>query len=113
LALYQKLYPAAQFPGGHAHLALSLSNLGFLLREGGELAGAEPFPRDALARYHALVATFAEAAAEAEALNYMTQIPRCREVFLSLTTQRADAAPAAVYDVLWQGRAVLARVLER
>jgi CHAT domain-containing protein len=113
LAMRRQLYPAARFPGGHTHLALSLSNLGYLLQSRGDLAGAEPFCRDALAMSQQLLATFAEAAAEAETLNYLTHIPAYRDAFLSVTAQRPDASAAAVYAVLWQGRAVLARALER
>jgi CHAT domain-containing protein/Flp pilus assembly protein TadD len=113
LAMKRKLYPKALFPRGHAGLAASLNNLGGLLQARGDLAGAEPFLREALLTYHHLVVTFADAAAEAETLDYLTQIPGTRDMFLSVTAQHNDASAAAVYTVLWQGRAVLARALER
>jgi CHAT domain-containing protein len=113
LAMRRQLYPAARFPGGHPDLAHSLSWLGYLLQAQGDLAGAEPFYRDALAMAQQLLATFAEAAAEAETLNYLTHIPGYRHDFLSVTAQRPDASALSVYAVLWQGRAVLARALER
>src|SRR5262249_27756378 len=81
---------------GHPDLALSLNNLGALLKERGDLAGAEPYYRDALAMSQHLVATFADAAAEAETLNYLTQLPNYRDVFLSATANRtASSATSA------------------
>jgi CHAT domain-containing protein/Flp pilus assembly protein TadD len=113
LAMYRQLYPATRFPAGHPYLARSLKNLGALLQARGDLAAAEPFYRDALAMRQQLSATFADAAAEAETLHYLTQMPPYRDRFLSGTAQRPDSGPAAAYATLWQGRAVLARALER
>jgi CHAT domain-containing protein/Tfp pilus assembly protein PilF len=45
----QRLYPSERFPRGHADLAQSLNNLGFLLHARGELAQAERYFRQALA----------------------------------------------------------------
>jgi CHAT domain-containing protein len=113
LATCRKLYPEAQFPGGHPDLALSLSDLSALLQARGDLAAAEPFVGDALAMSQQLVATFADAAAEAESLQYLTQMQGQRNAFLSVTANRPDSSSATVYAVLWQGRAILARALER
>jgi CHAT domain-containing protein/tetratricopeptide (TPR) repeat protein len=49
VALCRKLYPAEQFPAGHANLAGSLNALGFLLQACGEVTRAETLYRDALA----------------------------------------------------------------
>jgi CHAT domain-containing protein len=51
LRLYRQLYPRERFPDGHAHLANSLNNLGYLLVLRGELGRAEPLLRDAVAMY--------------------------------------------------------------
>src|SRR5262249_21944091 len=52
-------------------------------------------------------------AAEAETLNYLTQLPNFRDRLLSVTAQRSASSATAAYAVVWHGRAVLARALER
>ena len=114
LAMRRKLYPAARYPDGHPILAGSLNNLGTLLRDRGEYAQGEPFHRDALAMSQRLAATFADASAEAEALNYLaSQRSWFRENFLSVTANVKDSSPDTTYALLWQGKAALARALER
>jgi CHAT domain-containing protein/tetratricopeptide (TPR) repeat protein len=49
LPLYRRLYPPESYPQGHPALANGLNNLGTLLRAQGDLAGAEPLFREALA----------------------------------------------------------------
>src|SRR5262249_54036452 len=49
LALARRLYPKAEFPGGHADLATSLNNLATLYGTQGRLAAAEPLLKDSLA----------------------------------------------------------------
>jgi CHAT domain-containing protein len=43
------LYPKERFPDGHIDLAFSLTDLGLVLHDRGDLAGAEPLLREALA----------------------------------------------------------------
>ena len=45
----RRLYPEAQYPQGHRDLALSLNNLGELLQDQGEYAGARDYYEQALA----------------------------------------------------------------
>jgi CHAT domain-containing protein/Tfp pilus assembly protein PilF len=114
LDMYRTLYPRAKYPAGHPHLALSLNNLGFLLQARGDYAGAEPFLCNALGMSQGLAALFADASAEAESLNYLSsQLPQTRDLFLSVSANAPDSSPAGVYAVLWQGKAALARALER
>jgi tetratricopeptide (TPR) repeat protein len=84
LAMRRKLYSENPFPGGHPALTESLNNLGELLHARSDRARAELFYRDALAMYQRLVATFADAAAETETLNYLTQILGTRHGLLSV-----------------------------
>jgi CHAT domain-containing protein len=49
LQIRRRLYPADRYPDGHPDLAKSLSNLGFLYRNAGDLARAEAAAREALA----------------------------------------------------------------
>src|SRR6476620_3672591 len=48
LAVARRLYPKDEFPGGHANLAVNLSNLAMLLQAQGKLAEAEPLSKEAL-----------------------------------------------------------------
>jgi CHAT domain-containing protein len=109
-----KLYPPGKYADGHPSLALSLHNLGSLLEARGEYARAEPFFRDALGMNQRLAAAFADGSAEAEALNFLlARLPRCRDLYLSVSANLSWAPAADVYAVLWQGKAALARALER
>src|SRR5262245_60962965 len=48
LEVTRRLYPKAEFPDGHANLATSLNNLGFLYQSQGKYAAAEPLSQEAL-----------------------------------------------------------------
>jgi CHAT domain-containing protein/Tfp pilus assembly protein PilF len=54
LEMRRALYPKSDFPRGHQDLALSLNNLGYLLRAQGEYETALPYLEQALAMYQAL-----------------------------------------------------------
>jgi CHAT domain-containing protein len=114
LAMYRALYPRAKFPAGHPDLATSLHNLGALLEARGDHARAEPFCREALGMSQRLAALFADASAEAETLNFLlAQLPQARDRFLSVSANAPGSSAAEAYAVLWQGKAALARALER
>ncbi len=112
LAMFQRLYPEGRYKNGHPELAIGLFNLGVLLEARGEYEKAEPFLRDSLTMFQRLADAFARAAAEAETLNFLAQLPETREFFLSVTANLPDASPADAYAVLWQGKAALARAIE-
>src|SRR5437763_1411242 len=59
----------------------------------------------------ALLRRYADLAAEAEALNYATTQTLTRDDLLSAT--RHSANPAAVYEDLWDSRALLTRLQEQ
>jgi CHAT domain-containing protein/Flp pilus assembly protein TadD len=112
LAMRRRLYPADHFPAGHAELANSLGNLGGVLRASGDLAAAEPYYQEALAMQQRLADVVLAGAAEAEAFNYLASLPGTRSGYLSVTgglPARDDASYAAV----WNGKAMVARLLER
>jgi tetratricopeptide (TPR) repeat protein len=114
LAMRQKLFPTDKYPDGHPDLAGSLNALGFLLGARGEYARAERFCRDALAMSQRLAASFADASAEAEALNFLlAQLREARDLYLSVSANLPGASAAEAYAVLWQGKGALARALER
>jgi tetratricopeptide (TPR) repeat protein len=114
LAMHHKLYSPGKYPDGHPELATSLNDLGALLYERGEYAKAEPFLREALAIRQRLAASFADASAEAEALNFLLDhVPQTRHLYLSVSANLPGAPAADAYIVLWQGKGGLARVLER
>src|SRR5436189_6401377 len=58
-----------------------------------------------------LAGVLADAAAEAEALNYLASLPLARDAFLSAALYLPELAPAAVYAPVWRGKAAVARVL--
>ncbi len=111
LEMRRRLYPKERYPHGHQELALSLTNLGFLLQAREEYAKAEPLLREVLAFNQWRLRSLADLAAEATAFNYATALPLSRDVYLSVT-RRLDGAPD-VYPLVWQGKAALARVLEK
>ncbi len=111
LEMNRRLYPEEKYPDGHPNLAGSLNNRGTLLERQGRYADAEPYVRSALRMYQRLALRYADAAAEAEALNYVATLPLSRDGLLSVT-RRLPPDPAA-YDRLWDARAALTRLLER
>jgi CHAT domain-containing protein len=110
LAMCQKLYPPERFPAGHPELAESLHNLGFLLGARGEVAQAEPLLRQTLAMEQRVLDNLLTSSAEAQALNYLAQLPLTRDAYLSLTRELPETS-AASYATLWESRAALARWL--
>jgi CHAT domain-containing protein/tetratricopeptide (TPR) repeat protein len=112
LKMCRKLYPEDRFPAGHSHLALSLVNLGTLLLARGDAAAAELCCREALAMRQSQLDMLLTGAAEAEALNYLAQLPLAQDAYLTATRARRDAG-SDVYSWVWQGRGVLARWLGR
>jgi CHAT domain-containing protein/Tfp pilus assembly protein PilF len=111
LTMRRALYPPERFPAGHPTLAGSLHNLGLLDHCAGKHARAEPLLREALAMYGRLLRQHADLAAEAESRNFAGTQPLSRDALLSGSRHQESAA--AVYDVLWDGRAILTRLQER
>jgi CHAT domain-containing protein len=111
LEMNRALYPKAQYPDGHPDLALCLNTLGLLHHSAGAYGKDEPPIREALDMYRALLRRYANLAAEAEALNFAATQPLTRDALLSVTRARANAA--AVYDDLWDSRALLTRLQEQ
>ena len=104
-------YPKDKFPQGHPRLASSLHNLGAILHVRGAFAQAEPFYREAIGMYQGHFYRVADAASEAEALNFAATFPGTHNAFLSITSRLS--ASASAYDVLWQSRSAGSRITER
>jgi tetratricopeptide (TPR) repeat protein/CHAT domain-containing protein len=114
LAMLEALYPKERYPQGHPHLALLLKNMGAVFLAQGDYARGLPFYQRALEMDQGLASLFADAASEAEALNYLAHLPQTRDGFLSLRPDRLpDATADDLYAPLWRGKAVLFRLAER
>jgi CHAT domain-containing protein/tetratricopeptide (TPR) repeat protein len=110
VAISRKVYAPERYPAGHPTLAASLENLGGVLVARGELARAEPLYREALDVRQRLAEVFLSSAAEAEARDYLAQLPRTRDGYLSATRNRPPT-DEAVYAAVWKTRGALARWL--
>jgi CHAT domain-containing protein/Flp pilus assembly protein TadD len=112
LAMFRKLYPPESFPYGHPHLTTILSNVGGMYGERGAYEKAEPYLRQALTMRRRLTDLFLAGAAEAEAMNHLATLPLTRDPYLS-ATRHLPERHADSYAVLWDGKAAIARLLER
>jgi CHAT domain-containing protein/tetratricopeptide (TPR) repeat protein len=110
LTMHQRLYPEANYPDGHPDLAGNLNNLGAVLAARGEPARAEPYCRQALAMRQRHLDALLAGLAEAEALNYLSQLPESQAAYLSVSRDLPDT-DAVAYGLVWQGRGALARWL--
>jgi CHAT domain-containing protein len=110
LAMSRRLYAAERYPLGHPRLLYTLFNLGQDLLEQGRPAEAEPLLREVLEGQEQQLRQVAEAFAEAQALNFAASQLPARDFYLSASRDREGGA---VYDLLWQGKAVVTRVLEQ
>jgi CHAT domain-containing protein/tetratricopeptide (TPR) repeat protein len=112
LTMRRRLYPHDLFPPGHPDLVNSLSNLGGVLRAGGDCAAAEPYYQEALVMQQRLADVVLADAAEAEAFNYLASQPAILNGYLSVSAGLPGRA-AASYAAVWNGKAMVARLLER
>jgi hypothetical protein len=109
--MYRQLFPKEKFPDGHLALAVSINDLGFLNYAAGNNRKAKRLFREALVMNRQLLRQYAELAAEAESLNFAAGQPNTIHGLLSTQRQRPD--DPALYDALWDSRAVLTRLQER
>jgi CHAT domain-containing protein/Flp pilus assembly protein TadD len=107
LAVCRRLYPE----GDHRDLVATLLYLEHVRQLRGDRPGDDRLAREALAAHQRQLFRQAGLAAEAEALNYAVELPWTRGVFLTVTRDRPD--DATVYDLVWQGRSALTRLLEQ
>ena len=61
--------------------------------------------------YQEQINRFADAASEAQALNFVSSIPLTRDNFLSVT--RPAQPDVADYDLIWRSKAAITRILQR
>jgi len=112
LAISQALYSREQYPRGHPTTALFLTNLGGLLQETGAHALAWPVLCKATDMGRDLAEVFLTSASEAEAFDYLAQIPASLSRLMSTSLQLPDST-AATYARVWSSKALIARTLER
>jgi CHAT domain-containing protein len=110
LAVCRRLYPPERHPQGHPDLAICLANLGLLQGMRGEHAEALRSYREAAQMIQRLLAAFAGAAGEAQALNYLAQLPAAEHGLLTAALHAGTDA-GETYAALWRHKAVLAQVL--
>src|SRR5438128_2631062 len=102
--MHQALYPKEQYPQGHRHLAISLHNLSFLLYDQGRYGELRPLLQRAVDIQQNLAELLLAATAEAEALDYLAQLPLSRDLLISVSLQVPDREEAA-YARVWRGKA--------
>ncbi len=112
LEMDQALYPKEQYPQGHPNLELGLSNLGHLIRNEGNYTEAWPFLIRATDLSHDLAEVFLASTSEAEALDYLAQLPANWGILLSSSLHMPESSEAA-YARVWRGKAAVARTLQR
>jgi tetratricopeptide (TPR) repeat protein/CHAT domain-containing protein len=112
LEMDQALYPKEQYPQGHPELEHHLSNMGLLLRSEGKDAEAWPLLLQAADINQDLAEAFLAATSEAEALDYLAQLPATRSLLIS-TSLHLPESSEDVYAQVWRGKAAVARTLQR
>jgi CHAT domain-containing protein len=110
LAVCWRLYPPERHPQGHPDLATCLSNLGLLQEMRGNHGEALRCYREAAEMSKRLLAAFAGAAGEAQALNYLAQLPAAEHGLLTAALHAGTDA-GETYAALWRHKAVLAQAL--
>ena len=99
------------FPDGHPDLATCEHTVGALLRAGGQYDKAIPHLRRAFDISQRQQRRYASSMAEGEALAYQRTLPATRDQLLS-TWRHLPGSDEQAYDVIWQSKATITRVLE-
>ncbi len=112
LEMMLALYPKEQYPQGHPELAISLIGLGVLLDAQGLYGEAKPLLQEGVDMQQGLAETLLAATSEAEAMNYLAQLPSLQDGLISVCLHVPDSDGAS-YAGVWRGKAAVARMLER
>jgi CHAT domain-containing protein/Tfp pilus assembly protein PilF len=112
LAMKQVLYSKERYPQGHADLANGLANMGSLLADHGLHGEAETLFQQAVDMQCDLAETLVAATSEAEALNYLAQLPPVRDGLISVCLHVLESDETS-YAGVWRGKAAVARMLQR
>jgi CHAT domain-containing protein/Flp pilus assembly protein TadD len=110
LTMYQALWPKDQYPHGHPYRAATLHSLGFLLQAQGAYAEALASSQQGLDMSQNLTDILMPALSEAEALNYLANLPLARDLFLSISRHIRDS-DAACYAQVWRSKGTILRIL--
>ncbi len=87
--------------------------MGALRNEQGKYAAAAALLSESLTMHDHIVRAFADAAAEAEVLDFIASRTPSRDFYLTAVAHLPDADAPDHYPVLWLGKTTLARSLER
>jgi len=112
LAMRQTLYSEEQYPQGHPDLAGGLMNLGALLHHQGAYGEAKPFLQQGVDMQQDVADILLAATSEAEAMNYVAQLPLFRDALISVCLHVPES-DQAIYARVWRGKAAVARMLQR
>ncbi len=107
----EALYPRDRYPQGHPDLAMSLSNLGLLLEDEGQLTAALPLLQRAVDMYQDQAELFQGAFSEAESYDYLASLPGTIQTLLSVSCRLPDQAEAT-YGRVWRNKAAVGQVLQ-
>ncbi len=110
LNMAEALYSKEEYPYGHPKLATVLNNLGFLHRAQGDYLEARRYYTQSLDISEELTENVIAAVSEAEALNFLSDLPATRDGFLSASLQLSDD-DALSYDRIWRSKAIIFRIL--
>lgn len=109
--MLQQVYPEADYPYGHPERVQSLHNLGYVCELQNQHDKALDYYRRSYQMAQQLSEVFLGTAAEAEALNFLARVHSARDDLLAVSTQHL--ADTELYRLLWPGRSLLTRLIER
>jgi tetratricopeptide (TPR) repeat protein/CHAT domain-containing protein len=110
LAMNERLYPGDRYPQGHPGLARSLNDLSALFLAQGSYAEAADYLGQATDMQHALARTLLAATSEAEAMNYLAELPLARDALISVSL-RVPGSDGETYRRIWNGKSALTQIL--
>lgn len=110
VAFYRQIFPATKYPDGHGNLADLLWELGVIEQSRGQSAAAATALIEAERMRNRLAVTYIAHVSEAEALNYAVHHLAVPSSLLS-AWEGADLPTAELYEIVWQRRGLLARML--
>jgi CHAT domain-containing protein/tetratricopeptide (TPR) repeat protein len=110
-AMLKMLYPTKVYPKGHPELARCLHNLGLAYLCRAEPQRARDHLGRALEMQQQLTEAYVDTASEAEALNFVANLPPTRDALLSASPEEPELP--GLYRHVWANRSLLFRLMER
>jgi tetratricopeptide (TPR) repeat protein/CHAT domain-containing protein len=112
LKINRSVYPKDLYPQGHPELAHSLKDLGELLSDQGAYDEALPVIEQAADMLQGFSDILLTTVSEAEAMNYLAQLPMVRDGLIS-TSLHVPESDSAAYARVWSSKAAVSRILRR